>query len=59
MSVGCSCLVFTAEREEGGGSVPVADEDDQWQTVAQLVRTGGCLGSIRTAELVKQPVGWR
>lgn len=39
--------------------LPVADEDDQWHAVTQLVRTWRGLGGIGTAELVKQPVGWR
>jgi hypothetical protein len=37
----------------------VADEDDQRQTVAQLVRTGGCLGSVGSGHLVQEPVRGR
>lgn len=36
--------------------IPVADEDNQRQTVPELVRTGGGTGSVGTAEFVKQPV---
>lgn len=34
----------------------VADEDDQGQAVAELVRTGRGLGGIDTGQLVQQPV---
>jgi len=36
--------------------IPVANEDDERHAVTQLVRTGGGLGRIGTAELVEQPV---
>ena len=35
----------------------VSDEDDQGETVAELVRTGRGLGSVGTGELVEKPVG--
>lgn len=37
----------------------VAEENDEWETVALFVRTWRRLWCIGTRELVKQPVGWR
>lgn len=37
----------------------VADEDDQGKTVAQLVGTGGGLGSVGSGHLVQEPVAGR
>ena len=39
--------------------VPVTDEDDQGQTVPELVRTGGGLGRIGSGHLVQEPVRGR
>ena len=39
--------------------VPVADEDNQGQAVAELVRTGGGLGGVGAGHLVQQPVRGR
>lgn len=37
----------------------VADEDDQWHALAELVWTWGWARGVGTGQLVQEPVGWR
>lgn len=49
----------SCDQEAEVSSLPVAKEDDEWETVAKLVRTGRWARSVFAGKLVQKPMRGR
>ena len=46
-------------RESNFGHPPVADKDNEWHTISELVRTWGWAGGIGTGQFIQKPMRGR